>query len=391
MPRISPTLALAVLGLAAGGVAFASGWADFESAFPAFPCNDGWTACYQNGERLTPDMRPGPSGMLLPANARLDWFDLKPTDAFSPFSTVAPYPAGGGPAVAQADQEPAPEPPPPPAPAPRYEEPAPSAPAPRYEEPAPAPAPAPRPAPSGGSSSMVRPAPSPQPSGMTRPAPAPAPSTMTRPAPSLAEASGGSPASCDNLVGLEPMAMMGRLTDEQIACLEASLAAADKQTDKDKISRVLMANAWSKGDFRSWEALVKRHLEEIDQSDPDLCYKYALYLSKKGPGRAWGVIKWADTALENRSQWVGATYKSRVYNLYKLRASAAEDLWKAAEEKHAAAPTDDTKKAVEDARGQTKTFAREWYEYAKSAGKDTTKALQLCISAAGTAEFCEGA
>ncbi|MBW1880660.1 MAG: hypothetical protein JRJ84_20070 [Deltaproteobacteria bacterium] len=196
--------------------------------------------------------------------------------------------------------------------------------------------------------------------------------------------------SCDNLVRLEPSAMMGRLTNEQIACLEASLAAADKQTTKDKISRVLMANSWAKGDKRTWESLVKRHLEEIDQSDPDLCYKYALFLSKKGAGRAWGVIKWADVSLENRTAWVGETYKSRVYNLYKLRASAGQDLWKSAEEKHAAAPTDETQSAVEEARGRTKTYSREWYEYAKASGKDTTKALQLCISAAGTAAFCEG-
>jgi len=135
---------------------------------------------------------------------------------------------------------------------------------------------------------------------------------------------------------------------------------------------------------------VKRHLEEIDQSDPDLCYKYALFLSKKGAGRAWGVIKWADVSLENRTAWVGETYKSRVYNLYKLRASAGQDLWKSAEEKHAAAPTDETQSAVEEARGRTKTYSREWYEYAKASGKDTTKALQLCISAAGTAAFCEG-
>ena len=36
----------------------------------------------------------------------------------------------------------------------------------------------------------------------------------------------------------------------------------------------------------------------------------------------------------------------------------------------------------------TKVFAREWYEYAKVAGKDATKALQLCTSAAGTEDYC---
>lgn len=204
----------------------------------------------------------------------------------------------------------------------------------------------------------------------------------------VAEPSG--PVTCDNLVALEPAAMMGKLSNEQVGCLEASLAAASQQTDKDKISRILMANSYSAGDMRTWETQVKRHLEEISQADPDLCYKYALYLSKKGAGRAWGVIKWADVSLENRTVWSGETYKSRVYALYKLRASAAQELWKAAEEKHAAAPSDDTRKEVDDTRGLTKTYAREWYEYAVEAAKDTTTPLQLCISAAGTADFCEG-
>ncbi|MBW1878292.1 MAG: hypothetical protein JRJ84_08025, partial [Deltaproteobacteria bacterium] len=74
---------------------------------------------------------------------------------------------------------------------------------------------------------------------MTRPTTTPTTPTPTRPAPAVAAASTGGDVSCDNLVRLEPSAMMGRLTNEQIACLEASLAEADKQTTKDKISRVL--------------------------------------------------------------------------------------------------------------------------------------------------------
>ncbi|MBN2799596.1 MAG: hypothetical protein JXX28_10650 [Deltaproteobacteria bacterium] len=196
--------------------------------------------------------------------------------------------------------------------------------------------------------------------------------------------------SCDNIVKLEPSAMMGKLSDGQTACLEASFAAAGKQTDKDRISRVLMTNAYSKGDQQEWAKLMKRHLEDVDQSDPDLCYKYALYLNKRGASRAYGVIKWSNVALENRTVWTGDTYTTRVYSLYKLRAAASQTLWQAAEEKNAVNPTDETKGQVSEARNQTKVYAREWYEYAKAAGKDTTKALQLCVSAAGTAEYCEG-
>jgi len=184
--------------------------------------------------------------------------------------------------------------------------------------------------------------------------------------------------------------MIGRLSDDQVACLEASFADAERQTDKKKISLVLIANANGKGDRRTWEKLIRRHLEEIDQSDPDLCYAYAAHLARRGPSRAQSVIRWAGVALENRSQWVGETHKSRVYSLYKLRAVASNALWQQAEERHAAAPGAETEQAVERTRGQTKTFSREWYEYAKEAGKDTTTPLQLCVSAAGTSEFCEG-
>src|SRR5690606_26170961 len=140
----------------------------------------------------------------------------------------------------------------------------------------------------------------------------------------------------------------------------------------DKISRVLMVNAFAKGDKATWERLVKRHLDEIDQSDPELCYKYAVHLSKSGPSRANGVIRWANTALDNRTVWQGDTYTSRVYTLYKLRAAAAQQLWQSAEKAHASEPTDATRKKAEDYRSQTKVLAREWYEYAKVAGKDTT-------------------
>jgi chemotaxis protein histidine kinase CheA len=198
-------------------------------------------------------------------------------------------------------------------------------------------------------------------------------------------------ADCDlgNLVKLEPSAMLGKMSKAQTVACEETLASASKMTDKGKISRLLMVNAFSKNDKVTWEALVKRHLDEIDQSDPDLCYKYALHLSRKGVGRASGVIRWSDVALENRTVWTGDTYTSRVYSLYKLRAAASQKLWGNAENKHKEGPTDETKAKVDKYRAMTKVMAREWYEYAKVAEKDTTKALQLCMSAAGTKDYCE--
>lgn len=199
------------------------------------------------------------------------------------------------------------------------------------------------------------------------------------------------PGTCglDELVRLEPMAMLGKLSDGQISACEGTLASVPKMTDKGKVSRVLMVNAFSKGDKSTWEQLVKRHLDEIDQSDPDLCYKYALHLSKKGPSRASGVIRWVNVALENRTVWSGDTYTSRVYSLHKLRAAASQSLWQAAEDAYNGDPSPGNQDKIDKNRSMTKVNAREWYEYAKSAGKDTTKALQLCMSAAGTKDYCE--
>ena len=183
--------------------------------------------------------------------------------------------------------------------------------------------------------------------------------------------------------------MMGTLTAGQIQCLEARYSVETKQTDKGKVSLVLMTNAYSRGDHSMWEQLVKRHLDEVDQSNPDLCYKYALRLSKKGASRATEVIKWSDVALENRTVWTGSTYTSRVYSLYKFRTLAAQTLWKSAEDARTSMPTQESKEKADHWRDQTKVMAREWYEYAKVAGKDTTTALQVCMSAAGTREYCE--
>jgi hypothetical protein len=181
---------------------------------------------------------------------------------------------------------------------------------------------------------------------------------------------------CSNLEALEPLALLGRLT--VTGCLEERLPEVE-QTEKRQISALLLVDAWARKDWERWEALVERHLDEIDQSDPDLCYKYALYLSRQGPERAEGALRWAGVALENRTVWTGETYQSRVFSLYKLRAAAAQSLWAAAEDRE----------EVERLRALTKVTAREWYEYALSAGKPAEQALELCRSAAGTAEYCE--
>jgi uncharacterized membrane protein YgcG len=392
--------------------AHAGGWGDFEAAFPLVPCQDGWVGCVVDGDAVTPDMVRGSDKIRRPADLRVDWFSLKGTSSFSPFPGLSEYTG----ALAGADDEEdatadddgadddgadddgaddddgAPEP-------------------------APAPAGGSRSNNSGSSSSGSS-------SGSSSSGSSSSGSRNSGSSSSGSSSSGGSrqatevagsgsgtadagegnsviselnkdpvpsagAGDCTNLRKLEPQAMLGKLNPEQAKCLEGRIADAAKQTDKDKISRVLMTNAYSSGDKKEWEKLIKRHLDEIDRSDPDLCYKYARHLSKKGPGSSYGVIKWADTALENRTMWTGSTYTSRVNSLYKLKAASAQKLWINAEKDLEAGSDDKTKAAQEKTKNMTKVFAREWYEYAKSAGKNANPALQLCISAAGTEDYCE--
>ncbi len=198
-------------------------------------------------------------------------------------------------------------------------------------------------------------------------------------------------APCGDLLAIEPLAMMGKLKDPQIRCLDESLRGAEKQTVKDKISRVLMADAYAKGDLHRWDAVVMRHLETIDRSDPDLCYKYGWYLLNNLPAEGMGeAMRWADVSLENRAVWSGDVFVQRVYSLYKLKALAAQKKWSWLEEEYVRAPTEALSSDKEQARNLTKTNSREWLEYARNSGKDTTLATQMCMSAAGTESFCAG-
>jgi len=180
---------------------------------------------------------------------------------------------------------------------------------------------------------------------------------------------------CEDLVSMEPAALLGRLSDPQVNCLEARLAGDAALTEQRKISLLLMADAFGSRDMPRWARLTRRHLDAYDQSNPDLCFRYAVYLGRELPGQAPEVILWSTRALENRTQWVGDPFTTRVSALYKMRAVAAHSLWEAS--------------GSDADRAETKVFARQWLEYARAAGKDTTLAQSLCESAAGTSAYCQ--
>lgn len=198
---------------------------------------------------------------------------------------------------------------------------------------------------------------------------------------------------CGDLYALEPAAMMGSLNDAQISCLEDKLSETEVQTFKKRLSLLLLVDAWSSGktERMRWEAIARRHLDKIDRSDPDLCYKFARHLQRRGPEYSEEAIRWADVGLENKTRWSGDTYISRVYSLLKLKAMAATDLWQSSEATFNANPGDDDSRVERDVRrNEAKTIAREWLDYARESGKDPTRALDMCVSAAGTMQYCGG-
>jgi len=195
---------------------------------------------------------------------------------------------------------------------------------------------------------------------------------------------------CDDIRRLEPRALIGRLTDEQVLCLELLLRRAERLTSKNKVSRVLMADAWTKRDMDRWEAAVQRHLDEIDRSDADLAYIYARFLAQRTEEHIPEAIRWSNVALANAHQWEGDTHVDRVYALHRINAVAAQQLWLVAEQTvlDEGSHTTGTGKA-NFWRNQTKALSREWLAFAVAAGKDPAASLDLCMSAAGTTGYCE--
>ena len=192
-------------------------------------------------------------------------------------------------------------------------------------------------------------------------------------------------AELDRLRDLEPAAVKGALTDDEKACLEAGYSKASQQTAKNKISRVLLVNAYAYS-TTYWAQLMQRHLDEVDRSDPDLAYLWAFYkFNTDAANQASDVVKWTEIALERRDVWTGDVYVSRVFGLMKLRAIASAAEWEAMEKARAAGKDNPE---IDEARNRTKTFAREWIDFAKVSGRDASDAINLCMSAATQAKAC---
>ncbi len=194
---------------------------------------------------------------------------------------------------------------------------------------------------------------------------------------------------CEELVALEAKAMLGRLGEQTIACLSDRVAHDPERENQIRASMLLMADAWAGGDHLRWESLARRHLTTLDSSDPNLCYKHALLLSRRGVSEAPEVIRWVEVALENRAVWTGDTRTSRVDALHRLRARASQQLWEAAATAAAADPSAENESSAEALRASTRAHAQAWHAHALRAGKDTEVAQQLCATASTEGAPCD--
>ncbi|NOY25966.1 MAG: caspase family protein [Oligoflexia bacterium] len=195
--------------------------------------------------------------------------------------------------------------------------------------------------------------------------------------------------SCDDLVTLEPQAMLGQLSAGQVGCLDRRVRTDRLQTDREKASRVLIVNALAAGDQSGWSSLVERHLDQISRADPNLIMQYVVWLFRTDPvGRGEDAIHWADIALENKQRWEGATFVKNVGALLQIRAETAYKLWMNADKLYRSSHDDESEFEAEENRGLTKDYSREWLDYLRAAGQNSDKAMQICTSAAGTTDFC---
>ena len=200
------------------------------------------------------------------------------------------------------------------------------------------------------------------------------------------------PNDCGELVDLEGPAREGRLTPEQLACLDGLIAGSDSQTEKKKLSLVLLVNAEAAlvGDqCADFDARYNFHISEIDRSDPEFMYNWVVHLSElQHAGQVRERIDWSNRALEAKAYWPPSIFSKRVSTLHRARTLAAYALYLAANDVYLQTkkPLDEEKR--DRVRLEAKNYSVEWIAYDHALGKDTSKAVEICSIVAGIGTVC---
>lgn len=228
--------------------------------------------------------------------------------------------------------------------------------------------------------------PSPVAIARTEPEPAAEPEPVAEPAPVAAAETASEAEPCGERGDLETRAAAGRLTPVDVSCVASALAASERQTEQDRLSRYLLVDARARGDLTTWTGLALHHLTHITQSDPVLCFQYASQMRKERSHVE--TIRWADRALENKQDFPDDKHAGWVSSLLQLRAMAAHDRWSEAESRYTEQRLTKDRNDADRARVDARTHAKEWYDFASEAGTDVDRARKICHTVAGTTALC---
>ena len=198
------------------------------------------------------------------------------------------------------------------------------------------------------------------------------------------------PKICEDLTSLEPEAMMGELKPDAIACLEAQLRLERLQSKKSHISTLLINNDFNNKSWESWEVRVRNHLRNIDRSQPDLTFAFALYLHNKGPEYFKEALYWTDYTFETRNQWPeGQDFVEKSNKLFQIRAQIALEIWIKLRKAYTKERTAELDQISKEARGLAKDLSREWLDYTRQAELPTSDAFNMCMSTSPDPEYCK--
>lgn len=192
---------------------------------------------------------------------------------------------------------------------------------------------------------------------------------------------------CIRPVELEPAAMLGRLSDLEIACLRYASLAHNPQQFRQRASKLLLANAEARRDRVEWARLAEYHLSELDASDAGLMVRYARYLTDD-PDSRQRAMYWAERSLDAMDSWTGAarqqTRDQALGLLVVLEVRNAND----AAMRWANAASIET----EDERDRAMQLARmtslEWCEHRGAYRMPLRPALDAYVASGGEADTC---